>query len=41
MPSLNAMTSGETILINQPFVFALNDQELEVNGIENSLILAA
>lgn len=26
MPSFNGMASGETIFINEPFVFALNDQ---------------
>jgi len=32
---------GDTVFINEPFIFALNDQELELNGIENSIILAA
>ena len=31
----------EDSIINEPFLFALNDQELEFNKIENSLILVA
>jgi hypothetical protein len=29
------------IFVNEEFIFALNDQELEINRIEPSLVLAA
>ncbi len=31
----------DTIFINEEFIFALNDQELEINRIDPSLVLAA
>ena len=30
----------DTIFINEEFIFALNDQELEINRIDPSLVLA-
>jgi len=41
LPNLGQMISGDTIYLNEPFILALNDQKLELNGIENSLMLAA
>ena len=38
----NTQVFGEcdTIFINEEFIFALNDQELEINRIDPSLVLA-
>ena len=41
LPELDKVVSGDSIYINEPFLFALNDTRLEETGIENSLILAA
>lgn len=43
IPSQSALINNSkcTLTIDEPFIFALNDQDLEFNQIENSLILAA
>jgi hypothetical protein len=40
--NMNTQVFGncETIFINEEFIFALNDQELEINRIDPSLVLA-
>ena len=43
LPPKSALKSEdrETNILNEPFIFALNDQLLEESQISNSLILAA
>jgi len=43
LPSKSALVSKAkcSLTINEPFIFAINDQDLEFNQIEGSLILAA
>ena len=40
--NMNTQVFGncDTIFINEEFIFALNDQELEINRIDPSLVLA-
>jgi len=33
--------AGWSCVINEPFIFALNDQQLEMNNIENTVMIAA
>ena len=39
--SLQGRAGAKALHINEPFIFALNDQELEESQIENSLVIAA
>ena len=44
LPPAGALKKNQSLesqkAIKEPFIFAINDQELEMNNIENSLILA-